>query len=73
MIEVEFQAQVKDGIIVIPEEYQPALAEVEQVKVILRKLPKPPFFEDEFIAQLIQHPTSVPGIRQITREEMHER
>jgi len=73
MIEVEFQAKVQNGIIVIPEEYQSDLAEVEQVKVTLRKLTKPPFFEDEFISQLLQNPVPVAGIRHITREEMHKR
>jgi hypothetical protein len=73
MVEVEFQAKVQNGIIVVPEEYQSALAEVEQVKVTLHKPTKLPFFEDEFISQLLQNPIPVAGIRHITREEMHER
>jgi hypothetical protein len=72
MIEVEFQAKVENGVIVVPEEYQGELAEVEQVKVTLRKLPKPPFFEDKFVAQLLQNPVPVAGVRYITREKMHE-
>jgi hypothetical protein len=73
MIELEFQAKVQNGVIVIPDEHQAELAGVEQVKITIQKPSKPPFFEDEFILQLIQNLIPVPGIRQITREEMHER
>jgi hypothetical protein len=73
MEDIEFQAKVENGVIVIPDEHKSDLAEVEQVKITLRKPIKPPFFKDQFILQLLKNPVPVPGIRQITREEMHER
>lgn len=72
MIEVEFQAKIENGMIVIPDEHKSRLAGVEQVKVTIQQAAKP-FFEDEFIIQLLQHPMPVAEDWKMSRDEMHER
>lgn len=72
MVEVEFQAKVENGSIVIPDEHKSALAKVEQVKVIFRQ-PTKPFFEDDFIAQLLQNPMPITDNWKMSRDEMHDR
>lgn len=69
MYAVEFQAQIKNGTIEIPEAYRSRFK--ERVRVIL-------FAEEEsttvtLIDQLLQHPVKVPGFKPLTREEMYER
>ncbi|PSB23766.1 hypothetical protein [Stenomitos frigidus] len=73
MVPVEFQAKVENGVIVVPEEYKQSLAEANTVKVtvlkpVQKKTPRP-----DIMDELAQNPVSVPGIRSITRDEMHER
>lgn len=70
---VEFQAKVENGIIVIPDEFQQELAEVSTVKIVVFKQPKKQTKQFDIMDELAQKPVSVPGIRSITREQMHER
>ena len=68
MYAVEFQAQIKNGTIEIPEAYRSHFT--ERVRVIL-------LAEDEsstmtLIDQLLQHPLKVPGFKPLTREEIYE-
>jgi hypothetical protein len=68
---VEFQATIENGTIIVPAEYQQALAEASSVKVTLQKQPQmqaPDLFD-----QLAQNPIAIPGIRSITRDEIHDR
>ncbi|MBR8832899.1 MAG: hypothetical protein DSM106950_02355 [Stigonema ocellatum SAG 48.90 = DSM 106950] len=73
MSTVEFQAKVENGIIIVPEEYKQELAEVSTVKIVVLKQLKKQTMQFDIMDELAQKPVSVPGIRSITREEMHER
>ncbi|MBD2448192.1 hypothetical protein H6G76_13660 [Nostoc sp. FACHB-152] len=72
MSTVEFQAKVENGVIVIPEEYQQELVEVSTVKIVVFKQSQKQDVQFDIMNELAQKPVSVPGIRSITREEMHE-
>jgi hypothetical protein len=73
MMTVEFQARVKNGVIVVPEEYKQDLSEGSSVKVTLVKQPKKRISETKILAELMRNPLPVSGVRSITREEMHDR
>ncbi len=68
---VEFKAKIKQGIIEIPEEYKQELTEENEVTVIVLKHPKR-ISQTGMIAELTQNPISVPGIRKLTRDEIHQ-
>lgn len=72
MITVEVQAKVKNGIIVISEEYKQELATANTVKVSVVKQLKQSITETDILAGLMRNPISVPGVRSITRDEMHD-
>ncbi len=72
MITVEVQAKVKNGIIVISEEYKQELATANTVKVSVVKQLKQSITETDILAELMRNPISVPGVRSITRDEMHD-
>lgn len=72
MITVEFQAKVKNGVIVIPEEYKQELATATTVKVTVLKQPKQQILETDILAELMRNPISVPEVRSIARDEMHD-
>lgn len=69
MYTVEFQAQIKNGTIEIPEAYRSHFK--ERVRVILLAEEESPTMT--LIDQLLQHPVKVPGFKPLTREEMYER
>ena len=69
MYAVEFQAQINNGTIEIPEAYRSRFK--ERVRVILLAEEESPTVT--LIDQLLQHPIKVPGFTPLTREEMHER
>jgi len=69
MYAVEFQAQIKDGAIKIPEAYRSHFK--ERVRVILLAEEERPTMT--MIDQLLQHPLKVAGFKPLTREEMYER
>ncbi|MBW4580296.1 MAG: hypothetical protein KME42_12090 [Tildeniella nuda ZEHNDER 1965/U140] len=73
MIPVEFQATIENGVIIVPEAYKQDLSEGSSVKVTVMKQPKKRISETEVLAELMRHPISVPGVRSMTREEMHDR
>lgn len=73
MVPVEFQARVENGIIVVPDEYKQVIANYDTVTVIVGKQSKKRISQTGIIAALIRKPVSVPGIRSITRDEMHDR
>ncbi len=73
MSTLEFQAKVENGIIVVPEKYKQELAEASTVKIVVLKQPKKQTMQFDIMDELAQKPVLVPGIRSITREEMHER
>jgi hypothetical protein len=69
MYAVEFQAQIKDGTIQIPEVYRHRFK--ERVRVIL--LTEEESTTGNLIDQLLQHPLRVAGFRPFTRDELYER
>lgn len=73
MATVEFQASVENGVIVIPEEHKQDLIEGSHVKVTVIKQSKKPIVETDILAELMQNPVKVSGIRWLTREEIHDR
>jgi hypothetical protein len=73
MTTVEFQAEVKNGAIIVPEEYKQALSDGSSVQVIVTQQPKKRIVENGIFAELMHHPAIAPGVRSMTREEMHDR
>jgi hypothetical protein len=69
MYTVEFQAQIKNGTIEIPEAYRNRFK--KHVRVIL--LAEEDSLTVTLIDQLLQYPVKVPGFKPLTREEMYER
>ena len=67
---VEFKTTIKQGIIEIPEQYKQELREEHEVTVIVLRTPKQ-ITQTGIIAELTQNPISVPGLRKLTREEIH--
>lgn len=68
---VEFKATIKQGIIEIPEDYQQELRDENEVTVIVLKKTKR-ISQTGMIAELTKNPISVPGLRQLTRDEIHQ-
>ena len=73
MLTFEFQAQVENGIIIVPDEHQAELAAVDRVTITIDLKAKKKFTRNEFIQELIANPAIVPGIRQMNREQMYDR
>jgi hypothetical protein len=69
----EFEAEVQDGQISIPDEYRSDVANGTIVKITLPAQPKHKFFDQPFIQELIQNPPMVVGSWKMTRDEMHAR
>ena len=73
MLTFEFQAQVENGTIIVPDEHQAELAAVDRVMIMIALKTKKKFTQNEFIQELITNPAIVPGIRQTNRQQMHDR
>ncbi len=71
MFAVEFQANIRDGIIEIPEEYKQELSDCNSVKVIIMKKQKK--LATGIIARLISNPVKVKDFTPLMRDEAHER
>jgi hypothetical protein len=69
MYAVEFQAQIKNGTIEIPEMYRSRLK--ERVRVIL--LAEEESTTENLIDQLLQHPIKLAAFKPLAREEIYER
>jgi hypothetical protein len=69
MYAVEFQAQIKNGTIEIPEVYRSRLK--ERVRVIL--LAEEESTTENLIDQLLQHPIKSAEFKPLAREEIYER
>lgn len=68
---VAFTAKIKQGMIEIPEQYQDELIGENEVRVIVIKQPKK-ISQTGIIAELTENPIAVPGVRQLTRDEIHQ-
>jgi hypothetical protein len=73
MFDIEFEAQIENGMIIVPIEYQSTIATHRSVKITIPAQNKPKFSSHRFIQDAIANPVSVPGIRQMTRDEIHDR
>lgn len=73
MIPIEFQAKVENGVIVVPDEYKQVVANYDTVTILIGKQPKKRISQAGIIDALSRNPVVVPGIRSITRDEMHDR
>lgn len=69
MSAIEFQTDVKDGNITIPEEYRDQLK--GSVRVIL--LTEEGADDFDMVEYLLAHPLSIAGFKPLTREEIYER
>ena len=69
MIAIEFQAQVKDGVIEAPEQYREQVAGTVRV-IILRA---EPWKKSKIIERLLQHPIQDPAFRPLTCDEIYNR
>ncbi|MBE9030971.1 hypothetical protein IQ266_14645 [filamentous cyanobacterium LEGE 11480] len=70
---VEFQAQVKDGVIVIPEQYKSSLNQAQDVRVILVQQNSKPTNDADFLTELLENPVVMADFVPLTRDEMYER
>ncbi len=75
MSTIQFKANIKDGVIEIPEEYRQELIEEDVVTVTIYTVrkPKKKISEIGFIAELTKNPIQVKDFKFLTREEAHER
>jgi hypothetical protein len=71
MENLEFQAQVKDGTIEIPQQYQEVVKQAGTVKVTVPQRTKKHFSETKILTKLSQNPIKVD--RFLTREEANDR
>jgi hypothetical protein len=69
----EFEAEVQGGQIRIPDEYRSDVANGTIVKITLPRPQVEPLAQPNFLHALMETPVAVPGWRQMTREERHER
>jgi hypothetical protein len=70
---VEFQAQVKDGMILIPEQYKSSLNPAKHVRVILIQQSGVQTDDANFLKGLLENPIVVENFVPLTRDEMYER
>ena len=71
MFAVEFQANINNGLIEIPDEYKQEFENGNSVKVIIMKEQKNSV--TGIIPRLATNPVKVKGFTPLTREEAHER
>ncbi len=71
MATIEFTAQVREGLIEVPEEYIETLKDVETVKITVTQ--KSPTAATGIIGRLIANPIKVKKFVPLTREEAHAR
>jgi hypothetical protein len=71
---VEFQAQVKDGMILIPEQYKSSLNPAKNVRVILIQQSGVQTDDANFLKRLLENPIVVENFVPLTRDEWgHDR
>jgi hypothetical protein len=72
MHNIEFQTEIENGTIVIPDEFKQELENGDVVNVTVLKRVKR-IAQAGILAQLVQHPVPINGLRSITRDELHDR
>jgi hypothetical protein len=71
VVSVEFQAQVKDGVIIIPDEYKQAVVDASTVKVTVSKPTVKSAAHQDLIDVLTQTP--IPVNEFLTRDQANDR
>jgi hypothetical protein len=76
---VEFQAQVKDGVILIPDQYKGSFNPAKDVQVILIQKngspiePESSAMAGNFLQELLANPVVVENFVPLTRDEIYDR
>jgi hypothetical protein len=70
---IEFETRIENGRIVIPEQYQQTFGDSLQVRVILLKSEPVGEQQDDFIAELLEHPLEINNFMPQTRGELYDR
>jgi hypothetical protein len=74
---VEFQAQVKDGMILIPDQYKGSFNPAKDVQVILIQKSGLPIetesSEANFLQALLENPVTVENFVPLTRDQIYDR
>ena len=68
MIAYEFQTNIKDGIIELPEEYRDQLKGIVRVTILAQPLKK----QQRIIAKLLKNPIKDPSFTPLTRDEIYQ-
>lgn len=69
---IEFDAPIEDGKIVVPPKYEAVLRNAKQAHVSVSAEDQPEIGTD-FFAEVRRAPIHAPHFRHFTRDEMHER
>lgn len=67
---VEFQTEIEDGMIVVPEQYRSEI-DGRQVRVIILAEEKAEPYD--IISELINNPLQIPDFKPLTRDEIYDR
>ena len=70
---VNFDAQVNNGTIDIPEEYRDRVRGTVRVTISTADELEMAATQNLFIEELLAHPLNVPGFRPLTRDEIYSR
>lgn len=78
MYAIEFQAEIKNGHIDVPEEIQPQISGPVRVLLLmepdaLQKTEKSDESVENYIQHLMENPISIPDFTPLTREEIYDR
>lgn len=69
---VEFETEIRNGVIEIPDQYRQELGDGHKVKVfVVAREPQKRSWS--IMDELAQNPISVKGLGKLTRDEMHDR
>jgi hypothetical protein len=68
----EFEAEVQDGRIMIPDEYRSSLPNGTIVKIIVSRSKAEPSTNPNALYDRMENPVELPGWK-MTRDEMHDR
>lgn len=69
---VEFETEIRNGVIEIPERYKQELNDGYKIKVSITAK-KPQKHSKSIMDELAQNPISVKSLDKLTRDEMHDR
>jgi ureidoglycolate hydrolase len=73
MSTIEFQADVKAGIIEIPEPHKSEFMSQENVRVILVKQTQPQTQQSNLLKYLLDHPLTIDSFVPLRRDEIYDR